>query len=188
MTGQSSQPDAIAERLQRSTNNSQRTPVDHGHYHIRITRDGEWHYRGTPILRPALVKLFASVLCKDPKGQFWLQTPVEKGRIDVDDVPFTAVALTVAGSGRKQTVRFLTNLDETVPLDMEHPLRVGGSADRGGPAPYVMVRDGLEALIVRPVYYELVELGENGSDENADRFGVWSNGKFFGLGDRVDAE
>ena len=95
--------------------------------------------------------------------------------------------MTVDGDGRRQVIKFRTNLDETVPLSAEHPLRVGAPTARGGPAPYVTVRAGLEALIVRPVYYDLVAIGENGEGTDADRFGVWSDGTFFALGERMDA-
>ena len=185
MPNQRGQPEILAERLTRP-GGSRRTPIDHGHYHIRITRDGRWHYRDTLIGREPLVKLFASVLVMDRYGQYWLQTPAEKGRIDVDDAPFTAVALETSGSGRDQVVRFRTNLDEVVPLDEDHPLRVGAPADRGGPAPYVLVRDRLDALILRSVYYDLVDRGGNGEGKHAADFGVWSRDAFFVLGERLD--
>lgn len=186
MSRQRSQPETLAERLTSPKKGPRRVPVDHGHYHIRITRDGEWHYRDSPIARPSLVKLFASVLVKDADGQYWLQTPVEKGRIDVDDAPFTAVAMEYEGDGRERAVWFRTNVGEVVQLDAEHPLRMGASTKRGGPAPYVIVRDGLEALIARPVYYDFVKLGENGEGKDAGLFGVWSHGVFFSLGERLD--
>ena len=186
MPEQNSRPEALAERLTRPGFDSRRAPFDHGHYHIRITRDGRWHYRDTLIGREPLVKLFASVLVMDRYGQYWLQTPAEKGQIDVDDAPFTAVSLEVSGSGRAQAICFRTNLDEVVPLDEDHPLRVGAPTDKGGPAPYVLVRDRLEALIVRSVYYDLVAHGENGEGEHAADFGVWSHGIFVVLGKRPD--
>ena len=150
-----------------------------GDFAMRIGRDGTWYYRDSPILRPALVKLFAAVLRRDAGGEYWLVTPVERGRIRVDDAPFTAVELTVEGTGREQTLRFRTNLDESVAAGPAFPLRVGGSA--AAPRPYVLVRPGLEALILRPVYYELVERGIAGEGAAAGRFGVWSRGVFFAL-------
>ena len=111
----------------------------------------------------ALVKLFASVLRREPDGCYWLVTPVERGRIEVEDVPFLAVALTVAGEGREQQLIFRTNLDDIVTAGPDNPLRVETAAN-GEPAPYILVCDGLEARIARPVFYDLVELGREEHD------------------------
>jgi hypothetical protein len=154
-----------------------------GDYDIRIARDGTWYHEGRPIHRKALVKLFASVLWRDDGGDFWLRTPVEKGRITVEDAPFTAVELSVKGRGRDQVLAFRTNLDDWVEADSQHPLRVLGAADTEEIRPYILVRDGLEALILRPVYYELAELAQVVPDEHPkDCLGVWSKGVFFPLG------
>src|ERR1700740_390534 len=93
---------------------SKRSPMDLGDLDMRIARDGTWFYRGSPIGRPALVQLFASVLRREPDGRYWLVTPAERGRIEVEDVPFLAVALTVQGEGREQQLIFRTNLDDIV--------------------------------------------------------------------------
>jgi hypothetical protein len=153
---------------------------------LRITADGTWHYRGSPIDRVELVKLFASVLRREPDGSYWLVTPVERGRIEVDDVPFVAVELAAGGSGRSRTVRLRTNLDEWLTLGPEHPLQLRRAVDgaaEAGPVPYVEVRAGLEARLARSVYYELVELGEERLLGDRQRFGVWSDGAFFALDD-----
>jgi hypothetical protein len=149
---------------------------------MRIARNGTWYYRGSPIGRPALVKLFASVLRREPDGSYWLVTPVERGRVDVEDVPFLAVALTVDGSDRDQQLIFRTNLDEFVTAGRENPIRVETTAS-GEPAPYIHVRCRLEARITRPVFYELVELATEERVEDETQFGVWSQGLFFRLGD-----
>ena len=149
---------------------------------MRIGRDGTWYYRGSPINRLPLVKLFASVLRRDSDGSFWLVTPVERGRIVVDDAPFIAVAVDKQGSGRDQALIFRTNLDEIVTAGPGHPLRID-TAEDGTPAPYIMVRPGLEARLSRPVFYELVELGEEETIAGEQQFGVWSQGVFFRLGD-----
>jgi uncharacterized protein len=149
---------------------------------MRIARDGAWFYRGTPISRPALVKLFASVLRREPDGCYWLVTPAERGRLEVEDVPFLAVALTVTGDGREQQLIFRTNLDDIVTAGPDHPLRVE-TAVSGEPAPYILVRNGLEAKIARAVFYDLVELGREERVEDATQFGVWSGGSFFRLGE-----
>jgi uncharacterized protein len=149
---------------------------------MRIARDGAWFYRGSPISRPPLVKLFASVLRREPDGSYWLVTPAERGRIEVEDAPFLAVALTVTGDDRDQQLIFRTNLDDIVTAGPGHPLRVETAAS-GEPAPYILIRDRLEAKITRPVFYDLVELGSEERVEDAARFGVWSGGAFFWLGE-----
>src|SRR6516165_3317000 len=152
--------------------------VDCGDLEMRIARDGTWHYRGSPIGRLALVKLFASVLRREADGRYWLVTPSERGHIEVEDVPFLAVALMAEGEARDQQLIFRTNLDEFVTAGPDNPLRVETGAN-GEPAPYILVRDGLEARLARPVFYELVELGTEEEIAGALQFGVWSNGAFF---------
>ena len=152
-----------------------------GDIDMRIARDGTWFYQGSPIPRPALVKLFASVLERDEEGDFWLKTPVEKARIRVEDAPFVAVELTAEGEGRGQSLTFRTNLDEHVTAGADHPLRVEQDPRSGEPSPYLEVRRGLDALIARPVYYELAGLAEE-SDSEPETLGVWSGGVFFPLG------
>ena len=149
---------------------------------MRITRDGIWHYRGSPINRPSMVKLFASVLKRDETGDFWLETPVEKCRIRVDDAPFVAVDISVSGSGRNQKISFRTNLDEIVTAGTEHPIRLEHDSATDNPSPYVMVRDGLEALISRSVYYDLVELAVEENRNGRTVLCVWSDGALFELG------
>jgi hypothetical protein len=152
-----------------------------GDFDIRIGRDGTWFYHGSPIGRKPLVRLFASVLRRDG-DDYLLVTPVERGRIVVDDVPFTAVELDAVGSGPDQRLEFRTNLDDRVVAGPGHPIRVAHDADTAEPSPYIEVRDRLEARIVRSVYYQLVELGQERRIDGEDVFGVWSSGQFFCLG------
>jgi uncharacterized protein len=159
-----------------------RSPIDCGDLDMLIARDGTWFYRRSPIGRLALVKLFASVLRREPDGRYWLVTPAERGRIQVEDVPFLAVALSVQGEGREQQLIFRTNLDDIVTAGPDNPLRVETAAS-GEPAPYILVRDDLEARLARSVFYELVELGREERIEEANQFGVWSRGRFFRLGE-----
>jgi hypothetical protein len=159
-----------------------RPPIDRGDLEMRIARDGTWFYRGSPIGRPALVKLFASVLRREADGRYWLVTPAERGLVQVEDVPFLAVAVTVEGEGRDQRLIFRTNLDEFVTAGRDNPLRVETAAS-GEPAPYILVRDGLEARLARPVFYELAELGTEELIGETTQFGVWSRGVFFRLGE-----
>ena len=153
-----------------------------GDFHIRIARDGTWFYHGSPISRKPLCRLFSTVLRRDDAGDFWLETPVEKGRIEVDDAPFTAVELSILDAGPQQRLIFRTNLDDTVEVDADHPIRVEHNSVTLEPSPYVLVRDRLEALILRAVFYQLVDIAvpRDGSDDG--EIGVWSNGVFFSLG------
>jgi hypothetical protein len=152
---------------------------------MRIARDGTWFYRGSPIGRKPLVKLFSTVLRRE-NGEFWLVTPVERGRILVDDAPFVAVEVDAVGAGAERRLTFRTNVDDIVTADEAHPIRVDHDPASGAPRPYITVRDGLEALILRPVYYHLVELGEFAVLDGAEQLGVRSCGRFFPLG-RIDA-
>jgi hypothetical protein len=158
-----------------------------GDFGIRIGRDGTWYYHGSPIGRKPLVRLFASVLKREADGGYWLVTPAERGRIEVEDAPFVAVALEAEGAGRDQVLTFRTNIDEEVAADAAHPLRVATNPDTAEPTPYILVRDGLEARLLRPVFYQLVALGERRRDGAQDEYGVWSKGQYFPLG-RIDPD
>jgi hypothetical protein len=113
-------------------------------------------YHDSPIRRLPLVKLFASVL-RHENGEYWLVTPVERGRIEVEDAPFVAVEVKAEGEGEAQSLSFRTNLDEWVTAGPDHPIRVAFAAGTGEPSPYIQVKGGLEALLARPVFYELAE-------------------------------
>lgn len=150
-----------------------------GDLDIRIAADGTWFHEGAPIRRPALVKLFASVLSRDATGDYWLVTPVERARIRVDDVPFLAVELRAEGEGRAQRLSFRTNLDEWVTAGPSHPIEVRPQPGGRGPAPYILVRDRLEARLTRAVYYELAERAREAGLDGGVRWGVHSEGAFF---------
>ncbi len=149
-----------------------------GDIDMRIARDGAWFYMGTPIGRKRMVKLFSTILRHDDDGKYYLVTPVEKVGIAVDDAPFVAVEMEVTGEGSDQTIAFRTNVDDHVVVDADHPLRVEIDPETEEPAPYVLVRDRLEALVARSVFYDLVELAE----ERDGVLGVQSRGQFFPLG------
>lgn len=155
---------------------------DCGDTGISIGRDGKWFYHGSPIPRKEMVCLFASMLTRGIDGSYWLVTPDERGRIDVADVPFLAVEMFTCGAGREMIVSFRTNMDEIVTVDAEHPLRVTEEGETGEPAPYVLVRDGLEARLTRSVYYELVARGWEEKVGGEELYGLWSSGMFFPLG------
>lgn len=154
---------------------------------IKILRDGTWLHRGRPILRHNLVKLFATVLRRDENGDFWLQTPAERGRIEVEDAPFLAVEMRREASGAAQNLLFRTNVDDWVTLGTAHGLRIGIEPQTQTPVPYIHIRYGLEARIVRSVYYELAALAVP-HPQRADLYGVYSGGDFFALGGAADGK
>lgn len=145
---------------------------------MTITKDGTWNYLGTPITRPRLVHLFSTVLRREGDDYF-LVTPVEKCRITVEDVPFQAVLLDHAGEGRSQQLTFTTDMAERVHADATHPLRFEINSQTGEPSPYLLVREGLEAKLIRSVYYHLMDLVVTESVDDEDWFGIWSFGTFF---------
>jgi len=164
-----------------------RMPVLRGDIGMRIARDGTWFYHGSPITRKPLVKLFSTVLVRDSDDEFYLETPVEKCRISVDDAPFVAVEVDIHGDGRNQSLTFRTNVDDQITVNEANPIHVTFDSATAEPSPYVLVRDRLEALIVRAVYYELAEIGCEEQVGGEQLFGVWSEGAFFPLG-RLEEE
>lgn len=148
-----------------------------GDIDIVIDRDGNWFHEGGRIERQPLVNLFASILRRESDGDYYLVTPVEKWRLQVEDAPLVAVALECAAPGGDQRLLFTLNTGWHIPLDGDHPLQVQGSADL--PRPYLALARGLTALLARPVYYELVGLAEQGAGGE----GAWvtSYGERFSL-------
>jgi len=157
-----------------------------GHFDIHIDHHGSWFYRGTPINRASLVRLFSTVLERDDLGQYWLTTPVERGRITVEDAPFVAVEMDRVGEGPDQQLIFRTNVGDFVTAGAAHPLRIDTDPATKTPRPYLLVRNGLEARLLRPVFYALVELGREERVGNTTLFGVWSEKTFFPLGPLTD--
>lgn len=151
-------------------------PTHCGDSEMRIARDGTWFHQGSPIGRQAMVRLFSTILRREPDGSYVLVTPVEKLDIAVEDAPFQAIELKIDGEGAGTTLAFRLNTGDLVTAGPEHRLRFDTTED--GPRPYLHVRGGLEALVARPVYYELATLALAGSDSPS---GVWSAGEFFAL-------
>jgi len=151
-------------------------PTHCGESGMRIARDGTWYHEGSPIGRQAMVRLFSTILRREPDGGYVLVTPVEKLDIAVEEAPFVAVELKTEGEGRDRTLAFRLNTGDLVVAGPAHPLRFEARGD--GPYPFVEVRGGLEALVARPVYYELANIA---LAEGATPPGVWSNGAFFAL-------
>jgi len=152
-------------------------PPHCGEIDIVIRRSGLWFHEGTPIGREALVRLFSTVLRKDPDG-FYLVTPIEKMKITVEDAPFVAVRVDRVG----EALRFLTNVGDEVEAGPEHAIRVDADPKTGEPQPYLHVRRGLEALIARSVFYELVEMAEERATPQGPQLGVSSNDAWFAVG------
>src|ERR1700753_4053773 len=148
-----------------------------GDLDMRIAADASWYYMGTPIGRPALVRLFSTIL-KREDGKYFLVTPVEKVGIRVDDAPFLAVEMQKVNDERGRLLRFRTNVDDWVACDAAHRLRFEVAAD-GGLTPYLHVRADLWAKVTRAIYYDLVDMGEERMVDGRAMFGVASAGEFF---------
>jgi len=170
-----------------------RDPAECGDLPFLIKRDGTWLYHGSPINRKELVCLFSSVLRREIDGSWWLQTPAERGRIEVEDAPFVAVELDWTGDGPNQTLSFRTNIDQILTAGPEHPIRVSHDIITCEPTPYIRVRGGpgmlaVEARINRATYYELVALAVPKWVGCRRMLGVWSQGVFFPLGEMPPGE
>lgn len=150
-----------------------------GELDMEIRRDGTWFYMGTPIGRAPLVRLFSTVLRKDEDGFTYLVTPVERVRIRVEDAPFVAVEVAATGEGDNQVLTFRTNVGDVVEAGPDHPLRFEDEDETGGMKPYVHVRGRLEALVARPVMYELVAIGGEVMIDGVAMYAVRSHGMLF---------
>lgn len=151
-------------------------PERSGDSEMRIARDGSWYHQGDPIQRPAMVRLFSTILRREDDGGYVLVTPAEKLSIAVEDAPFLAVELKSEGEGDTRRLAFRLNTGDLVVAGANHALSF--KDDEGGPRPYLAVRAGLEALISRAVYYELAELA---LAETNQPLGLWSDGVFFAM-------
>jgi len=190
----SAAPATPLERLSAALGSAARTkglpPVERwnppycGEIDMRIAADGTWFHNGTPIGRPALVKLFASVLRKDP-DRYVLVTPVERVGIVVEDAPFQAVEMAVEGEGADRRIAFRTNVDEFVAVDAGHSLRFERD-QAGGIKPYVHVRSDLWARVTRALAYDLIDLGEEREVEGQTMFGLSAGGCFFPIAPASD--
>lgn len=151
-------------------------PSHCGDSEMRIAADGTWFHQGSPIGRKAMVQLFSTILRREANGSYVLVTPAEKLDIIVEDAPFVALEVKIEGERENRRLAFRLNTDELVVAGPAHAIRFAQTDD--GPRPYVMVRGRMEALIVRPVYYELAAIA---LDEGADPPGIWSDGAFFAM-------
>ena len=151
-------------------------PSHCGDSEMRIARDGTWYHQGTPIARPAMVRLFSTVLRREPDGRHMLVTPVEKLSIKVETTAFRATQMTMAGSGEQRRIGLTLDSGDALIIGPDHPLTIADTSE--GPSPRVAVRFGLEAELVRPLYYELADIA---LAEGHNPPGVWSDGAFFSL-------
>lgn len=178
----SSSADALSRLLAAAGKQKGKPPVQTwnppycGEIGMRIASDGTWFYQGSPIGRQALVKLFSSILRKDPGGHV-LVTPVERVGIEVDDAPFLAVEMVVAGEGDGRRISFRTNVDDIVEVGPDHPFRFERDSN-GGVKPYLRVRGDLWALVTRPLMYDLVEMGDEREVDGETVFGIGAGGVF----------
>ncbi len=169
--------------LQKMIDERRLPPVDKwnpercGHSGMRIARDGSWYHEGRPILRPAMIRLFSTILRREADGRHVLVTPVEKLDIEVEGTAFHVIEMKTEGSGRDRRIAFGLDSGDAVILGPQHPLALLDG--QHGPVPRLLVRRGLEAELSRPIYYELAEIALAEGDEPP---GVWSNGEFFPLG------
>ncbi|WP_422444936.1 MULTISPECIES: DUF1285 domain-containing protein [unclassified Endozoicomonas] len=153
-----------------------------GDIDMRISRDGRWHYNGSPIGRESMVKLFASVLRHDDDGHYYLVTPVEKVRIQVDDAPFVAVSAEVRDGANGPEYLFTTNVGDEVVLSNEHDLKMIKSMKTGEFVPYIRVRDRLDALVNRNVFYQLVAEAVETRVTEGIELSIRSQGQNYSLG------
>ena len=156
-------------------------PEHGGELDMEIRADGSWFYMGTPIARKPLVDLFATVLRKDDDGETYLVTPVERYRISVEDAPFLAVEMDASSRKGEPVLTFRTNVGDVVEAGPEHPLRFVSVAKNDGIKPYLLVRGRLEALLTRPVMYELMANAEEIEVDGERVFAVKSNGAVFAI-------
>ena len=152
-----------------------------GKIDIRIARDGRWYHDGSLIRRPALVQLFSSVLRREPDGSFSLVTPAERVTIEVEDCPFVATLLDVQGQGDARQLQFTLNTGETITANAEHAIKVGEEAN-AEPHPTLHVRSGLEALVSRNVFYQMVALAQVEPSAQGEQLVLKSAGGNFVLG------
>jgi len=153
-----------------------------GEMDMVIRRDGSWWHEGSRITRAPLIKLFSSILRKDEDGHHYLVTPVEKIQIEVECAAFQAIRVDVEGEGIDQRLFFTTNMDEIVEVGPQRPLRVLTDKETLEPTPLIGVRGRLEAMLIRPVFYELVEHAVEVETPDGIQLGVYGGGEFFPLG------
>ncbi|MDC0661805.1 DUF1285 domain-containing protein [Marinobacter sp. SS21] len=179
-------PKTIEEQLSTAPSGEKGLPPIHqwhpplsGDIDIRVARNGLWIYQGDPMEREAIPRLFSTILRREQDGDHYLVTPVEKWRIVVDDTPLLAHTVEVTGDGQDQQVFVITNMDERVAIDGDHPLTVDHYPDSNEPRPVITIRHGLEARLVTAAYYDLANYVVEMEQGSGIALGIWSHGQFF---------
>ena len=149
-----------------------------GDIDLKILRDGRWMYMGTEIKRPAMVRLFSTILRLDPDGEYYLVTPVEKVRIQVEDTPFLIVSMDKFKKENKTSLIFYTSLQDEIILTKKNPISIEVN-DKNEPSPYILVRNNLRGLISRSVYYELIEYAQERTIDDKNFLTIESNNEIF---------
>ena len=181
----SQKPEAIAKQIETGNKGHSKPPIDQWHpelsgdIDIVVNRKGEWLYQGKPIPREAIVRLFTTILRREDDGHFYLVTPVEKWRIQVEDTPLLAHSLVSTGSGKDRNLAVTTNVGETLEISETLPLVVESYPGTDEPRPVIKLPHGLEARLVTSAYYDLAELVAEDDPDPDGLMGIWSHGKFF---------
>lgn len=184
----SNSPDKLARQVTDSVNTPGQPPVADWHpalsgdMDLRIARNGEWIFRGEPLAREAIVRLFSTILRREDDGEYYLVTPVEKWRIQVEDTPLLAHTMKVEGQGDRQVVSLTTNVGERLEVGPEHPLAVGHYPGSDEPRPVVRVRHGVDARLVTSAFYDLAGHVVERNEEGYPVLGVFSHGIFYKIG------
>lgn len=181
----SKKPEAIAGQIESETGEKSKPPLDQWHpelsgdIDIVVNRKGEWLYEGKPIGRESIVRLFSTILRREEDGHYYLVTPVEKWRIQVEDTPLLAHSLKAEGEGDQRILSVTTSVGEVLQIDEDHPLFVRTYPETGEPRPVVLLPHGLEARLVTSAYYDLAELVAADNPDPERPMGVWSHGNFY---------
>ena len=184
----SENPESLANQVEQLMKKSGQPPLDQwqpelsGDMDLRITRDGQWMHKGQPLAREAIVRLFSTILRREDDDEYYLVTPVEKWRIQVEDAPLLAHSLVVEGEGKEQVSKLTTTVGETLEVGDEHPLEVGVYPDSDEPRPVIRVRHGVDARLVTAAYYDLAEHVVEQTLANEPVLGVFSHGNFYKIG------
>jgi len=181
-------PEQIASQLGQVIKNPGQPPLDQWHpelsgdMDLRVARDGQWIYQGEPLAREAIVRLFSTILRREQDGEFYLVTPVEKWRIEIEDTPLLAHSLTVTGEGQDQILSLTTNVGETLEVGPDHSLEVGSYPDSDEPRPVLHLRHGVTARLVTAAFYDLADYVVEREGADGVELGVYSHGIFYKIG------